>query len=89
MSSSVVRVPDSVLLESKRIAALRGQQAGDLLAVAWREYFANHRDEFAADLEEAARVLRDGTLDDLAALLNRDAEDQAEAAFIASQSQTS
>lgn len=87
MSSGVVRVPEQMLLESKRIAALKGQLPGDLLAEAWREYLANHRDEFAADLEEAARLLRDGTSEDLAAFAGRNNETRAVAAAAAARAQ--
>jgi hypothetical protein len=83
MSSGVVRVPEHVLLETKRLAVLKGQQPGEMLATAWREYLANHRDEFAADLEETARLLRDGTLDELAAHVSRDADERAAAASAA------
>jgi hypothetical protein len=78
--SGVVRVPDSVLNGAKQVAGLRGCQAGDVLAEAWAEYFANHQAEFANDLEEAARLLRTGTLDDLAAFLGRNNEARAEEA---------
>jgi hypothetical protein len=65
MSTSVVRVPDHVHLETKRIAALCGEQPGDLLALAWREYVVNHRDQFADDLARAATLMRDAPLDEL------------------------
>jgi hypothetical protein len=76
--SGVVRVPSHVHLEAKRIAALRGQQPGEALAEAWREYVENHRAEFAADLEEAARLIRAGTLEDLAAFVIRHTRERAE-----------
>lgn len=78
--SSVVRVPKDVHAETKRIAALRGVQPGDVIAAAWREYLERHRAELAAELEEAARILRDGTLDDLAAFTSRNVGARAEAA---------
>lgn len=78
--SSVVRIPDEIHRETKRIASIRGQQQGDLLAAAWREYLQNNREAFAADLEEAARVLRDGTLEDVAAFASRNVSARAEAA---------
>ncbi len=78
--SSVVRLPSEVLAEAKQIAALRGQQPGEVLAAAWREYLTKYREDFAADLEEAARLLRDGTLDDLAGFASRNARARAEAA---------
>lgn len=78
--SGVVRVPDSVLKGAKQVAGIRGCQPGEVIADAWTEYFANHQTEFANDLEEAARLLRTGTLDDLAAFLGRDNEARAEEA---------
>lgn len=78
--SGVVRVPDNVLNGAKHVAGIRGCQPGEVLADAWAEYFANHQDEFANDLEEAARLLRAGTLDDLAAFLGRGNEARAEEA---------
>jgi hypothetical protein len=77
--TSIVRVPTDVHTEAKRIAALQGQATGEVIAAAWREYLANHREEFASDLEEAARLMRDGTLDQLAEFASRHAEARAEA----------
>ena len=65
MSTTVVRIPTDVHLETKRFAALCGEPQGDLLAHAWREYVVNHRDDFAEDLEQAAKLMRDATLDEL------------------------
>jgi hypothetical protein len=78
--STVIRVPDHVHLESKSIAAVRGQQQGELLAEAWREYLASHREEFAENLQTAADLLRDGTLEELAAFASRNAGERARAA---------
>lgn len=80
MSTAVVRVPTEVHQEASKVAALRGQQAGQLLAEAWAEYFAKNREQFAADLEHAAQLLRNGTLDDLAAFTSRHVDDRAKAA---------
>jgi hypothetical protein len=77
MSSTPVRVPAEVHAQATRLAALRGQQPGQLLADAWEEYLANHREDFAADLEQAARIVRDGTVDDLAAFASRNAAQRA------------
>lgn len=65
--TSVMRVPDDVRAEAQRLAALQGKQPGEVIAIAWREYVERHREEFAAGLEEAARLLRDGTLEEFAA----------------------
>jgi hypothetical protein len=73
----VLRVPEQVHEEATEIAALRRSQPGELVAEAWREYIAKHRDEFAADLERAAKLLRDGTLDELASFTSRNADARA------------
>jgi hypothetical protein len=78
--TGVVRVPEGVHLEAKQIAQLRGQQPGDVIAEAWRQYMLENRDQFAADLEEAARLLRNGSTEDLAKFVSRDARDRAEVA---------
>lgn len=77
----VLRVPEQVHNEATEIAALRRSQPGHLVAEAWREYIANHRNEFAADLEKTAKLLRDGTLDELAAFTSRNADARAEQAI--------
>lgn len=59
---------------------MRGQQQGDLLAEAWREYLQRHRNQFAADLEQAANILRNGTMNDLAEFASRRAPARAKAA---------
>jgi acyl-CoA reductase-like NAD-dependent aldehyde dehydrogenase len=78
--TSVMRVPSDVGLEAKKLAAIQNTQPGELIARAWREYVTNHRDEFVADLEEAARLLRDGSLDDMTAFASRNARARAEEA---------
>lgn len=78
--TAVIRVPSQVHQEAVQLAALRREQPGHLLAAAWNEYLENHRDEFAADLEQAAKLLRDGTLDELAEFASRNAEARAAAA---------
>jgi hypothetical protein len=79
-TTKVIRVPAEVQEEAMELAALRRQQSGHLIADAWREYMANHREEFAADLEKAAALLRDGTLEELAAFASRNVEARASAA---------
>jgi cytochrome c553 len=78
--SRVLRVPEQVHNEATQIAALRRSQPGHLIAEAWNEYVANHRKEFAEELEHTAKLLRDGTLDELAAYVSREAGDRAEQA---------
>lgn len=78
--TAVIRVPDTVHDEARRIAALRGTQAGALIAEAWSQYMQNHREQFAADLEHAAQLLRDGTTEQIAAFVSGDADTRGEAA---------
>lgn len=78
--TTTIRVPNEVHLEATRLAALRGQQPGDLIAEAWREYLSKNKDHFAADLEEAARLLRNGTTEDVAAFASRNVRARAERA---------
>jgi prephenate dehydrogenase len=78
--SSVVRIPTDVHREVKKLAELQSTQPGEVLALAWREYVSNHREEFAAELEEVARLLREGDVEDLAAFASRTASVRAEAA---------
>jgi prephenate dehydrogenase len=88
VSTSVVRVPTRVHEEAARVAALRGQLPGNLIAEAWQEYIEKHREEFASDLEEAARLMRDGTAEQLAAFTSRFAPDRASAAAKRARSNT-
>lgn len=78
--SSVVRVPEDTLSEVRRIAEMQGTAPGELLADAWREYLTRHRQQFAKDLEEAARLLRNGSVEDLADFASRNAGTRARAA---------
>jgi hypothetical protein len=84
----VLRVPEQVHNEATQIAALRRLQPGHLVAEAWREYLANHREEFAAELEKTAKLLRDGTTDQLAAFTSRNADKRAAKAVKRLNSQT-
>lgn len=79
-STKVVRVPGEVHEEAVQLAALRRQQPGQLLAEAWRDYMEKHREQFAADLEQAAKVLRDGTLQSTSAFASRNVQARAKAA---------
>lgn len=80
MSTAVIRVREETHDEVTRIAAFRGEQPAELIAAAWREYIQNHRDEFAADLEQVAKLLRDGTLEELTAFVNRSVPQRAKRA---------
>src|SRR4051812_39912553 len=67
MSSTTtpMRVPTEVHQQVSRLAKLCGDAPAELLAAAWREYVERHRDDFASDLEKAASLVRNGTLDEL------------------------
>jgi hypothetical protein len=59
--SVVVRLPEDVYESARRVAALRGQQAGDLIGEAWAQYLNSNREQLASDLEAAAQSLREGS----------------------------
>ncbi|MEJ7891406.1 MAG: hypothetical protein WKF94_02045 [Solirubrobacteraceae bacterium] len=63
--TAVMRVPAEMHEQVSRVSDLVKQTPGDLLAAAWTEYVERHRDDFAQDLERAAELLRNGTLEDL------------------------
>jgi hypothetical protein len=67
-STTAVRVPDEVLDEVKRIAALTGDTPGNMLAQAWTEFIERHRDELSVQFTEVARMLREGDKNGLASL---------------------
>src|SRR5688500_18202851 len=64
-TTAVIRVPTEVHEQVSRVSDLVKQTPGELLAAAWVEYVERHHDEFAADLEHAARLLRSGDLTEL------------------------
>lgn len=80
MATTTVRISKELSSEVAQIAALRGQTSGDLLAKAWKEFLARNKDTFAKDMEEAAKIIRTGTTQDLAAYLSQNVDAQAEAA---------
>jgi hypothetical protein len=84
--SNLVRVPDDVHLEAKQVAAFRGQTPGEVLGEAWRRFMEENREQFAMDLEEAARLLRNGSADELAEFTSRNVRARAEAAAARSRS---
>lgn len=75
--STVVRIPDEIDAPVKAIAAMQGRVPGDVLADAWREYFENHRKEFAAEFARAAEVVKSGDIEALAGLMNRSNKERA------------
>lgn len=64
-ATTTVRVPVALQREVSRVSDLVRETPGELLAAAWAEYVERHRDEIAADLERAADLVRNGTLEDL------------------------
>lgn len=84
--TTTIRVSTEIQGEISRIAALRGVSSGELLAEAWREFLDTHRSELAENLEQAAKILRGGTTQDLADFLSRDAPERAKRAAEAARS---
>jgi predicted transcriptional regulator len=79
-TTTTVRISKDLSSEVAKIAALRGQTSGDLLARAWKEFLARNKDAFAEEMEEAAKIIRTGTTKDLAAFLSENVDAHAEAA---------
>lgn len=84
--STTVRVPEDLLEDVRRVGALQGRAPGELLADAWRDFVDRHRDEIAADFEQAAALIRSGDSAGLAQHVGRNRRDRAEAAAAAAQS---
>ena len=80
MATTTARISERTSLESRRIAALQGVSQSEVLDQAWADFLASNRDQFAKDLEEAAKIVRDGTTEELAAFIGRDSERDAVAA---------
>jgi prephenate dehydrogenase len=78
--SVVVRLPEDLYESARRIAALQGRQAGDLLSEAWQQYLESHREQLASDFEEAAQLLRSGDTTRLTEFAARTAKVRAEEA---------
>lgn len=79
--SAVTRLPADIHASAKAIAAMQGRTTGDVIAEAWREYVERHANEFAADFERAAALIREGDTEGLAAHANRFATAEIDAAL--------
>ena len=79
-TTAAVRVSTELLEDVKRIAALRGGTPGAVLADAWAEFVARHRDEIANDFEEVAAMLGAGDRAGLVCFTQRTARARAAAA---------
>ncbi len=64
-ATTTVRVPLALQREVTRVSELVQETPGELLAAAWAEYLDRHRDDIAVDLQRAADLVRNGTLEDL------------------------
>lgn len=64
-ATTTVRVPVALQREVTRLSEIVQETPGELLAAAWAEYVERHRDDIAADLQRAADLVRNGTLEDL------------------------
>lgn len=80
MPTAPVRVHQETHEQTKKMAALVGRSAGELLDEAWEEYMEKHRAEFAAELETAAHLVRNGSRQDLVAFANRNNAEKAKRA---------
>lgn len=58
--SVVMRLPADVQVEARQAGAITGRSAAEMVTEAWRQYMESHRDELAAQYEEAAELLRRG-----------------------------
>lgn len=76
----VVRLPEDVLASARQTGALTGRSAAEMVTEAWRQYMESHRDEFAAEYEEAAELLRSGNSDALQAFASRSVVERAQQA---------
>jgi predicted transcriptional regulator len=80
MATVAVRVSEELLHDVRRVAAIRDDTPGALLAKAWGEFVARHRDEIARDFEDVAQMLRDGDRDGLVGFTQRSVRERAAAA---------
>ena len=78
--STTVRVPDELLEDVRRIAALQGRAPGEILARAWQDFIDRHREEIARDFERAAELIRSGDTPALSEHVGRNRRVRAEAA---------
>ncbi len=78
--SVVLRVPEELYESARKIAALQGRQAGDLLREAWDLYLEAHREQLAADFEAAAKMIRAGDTAGLSEFAGRTTKQRAAAA---------
>jgi predicted transcriptional regulator len=81
--STTVRIPDELLEDVRRIGALQGRAPGEMLAQAWQDFVERHREEIAADFEQAAAHIRAGDTAALASHVGRNRRSRAEAAAAA------
>ncbi len=78
--SVVTRISEETHESARKIAALQGRSLSDLLDDAWSDYLDKHREQLAATFEEAAKLLREGDTEGLAALASESVEARAAAA---------
>jgi hypothetical protein len=78
--SVVVRVPEELYESARKIAALQGRQASELLSDAWSMYLDAHREQLADDFETAAKMIRSGDTAGLSEFAARTTEQRAAAA---------
>lgn len=76
----VVRLPEDVLAEARQTGAMRGRTAPEMVTEAWRQFMESQRDEFAAEYEEAAELLRRGDSEAMSEFASRSVVERAERA---------
>jgi predicted DNA-binding protein len=84
--SVVVRLPEDLHENVKRIASLQGRQFADVLEEAWAQYLENNREHLAATFEEAAVLLRSGDRASLSEFAGRSRDARAAGAARAARS---
>jgi len=84
--STTVRIPEDLLEDVRRVGALKGRAPGEMLTQAWHDFVDRHREEIAADFEQAAALIRAGDTAGLATHVGRNRRSRAEAAAVAAQS---
>lgn len=84
--STTVRIPEDLLEDVRRVGALQGRAPGEMLTQAWHDFVDRHREEIAADFEQAAAHIRAGDTARLATHVGRNRRSRAEAAAAAAKS---
>lgn len=63
MASHPVRVPEGIVSQLRVVSAVFGRSPGDVLADAFNEYLAHHREELREQFELAQKYVLSGDID--------------------------